>query len=55
MSIINYKLPDFFLEKSPFPHIMQDNFLTNDFALELRNEILNIPSNSWDRYNNPFK
>jgi len=55
MSIINYKLTDCFLENSPFPHIMQDNFLTNDFALELQNEILNIPQSEWDRYNNPFE
>jgi hypothetical protein len=55
MSVINYKLTDCFLENSPFPHIMQDNFLTNDFALELQNEILNIPEHDWDRYNNPFE
>ena len=30
MSVINYKLTDCFLENSPFPYIMQDNFLTND-------------------------
>jgi Rps23 Pro-64 3,4-dihydroxylase Tpa1-like proline 4-hydroxylase len=55
MSVINYKLTDCFLENSPFPHIMQDNFLTNDFALELQNEILNIQKEDWDRYNNPFE
>ncbi len=39
----------------PFPYIFVDNFLDNDFALELQKEILNIPKPSWDRYENPFE
>lgn len=39
----------------PYPHLCQDNILNEDFAKVLRDEILNIPNNDWDRYNNPFE
>jgi hypothetical protein len=39
----------------PYPYILQDSFLDNEFAKLLQEEILNIPENDWDRYNNPFE
>ena len=33
----------------------QDNILDIEFANKLRIEILNIPDEDWDRYNNPFE
>lgn len=48
-NIENYK------NKNPFPYAYIDNFLNTDFALKLQQEILNIPSDLWDRYQNPFE
>lgn len=39
----------------PFPHVSVDDFLEDDFALKIQNEILSIEDNAWDRYNNPFE
>ena len=41
--------------KTPYPYHCQDGFLESDFALSLQNEILNIPTEKWDRYSNPFE
>ena len=42
-------------DTDPFPHYVQDDILDPVFAQELQNEILNIPSEEWDRYENPFE
>lgn len=39
----------------PYPHYSQDNFLNEEFAYKLQDEILNIPMNNFDRYSNPFE
>ena len=39
----------------PYPHLIQENILKDDFAKKLQNEILNIEDKEWDRYNNPFE
>ena len=39
----------------PFPHTFQDSFLERQFALDLQSEILNIPKEKFDRYQNPFE
>jgi UDP-N-acetylglucosamine 2-epimerase len=39
----------------PYPHLYQDNILDDTFARELRDEILRVPDEDWDRYNNPFE
>lgn len=39
----------------PYPHMYQDGFLDTQFAEKLQNEILNIPDEAWDRYENPFE
>lgn len=39
----------------PFPHMFQDNFLENNIALRLQNEILAIDDKEWDRYSNCFE
>lgn len=55
MSIINSNIDDVLLTTEPFPYCKKDGFLNEDFALELQKEILNIPKDDWDRYNNPFE
>jgi len=39
----------------PYPHMYQDGFLDTEFAEKLQTEILNIPDEAWDRYENPFE
>jgi hypothetical protein len=39
----------------PYPHMVQDNFLEDEFAGHLQTEIMNIPREEWDRYENPFE
>jgi hypothetical protein len=46
---------DEYMEKKPYPYMLQENFLEEDFAKTLQNEILNIPLTDWDRYSNPFE
>jgi Rps23 Pro-64 3,4-dihydroxylase Tpa1-like proline 4-hydroxylase len=41
--------------RSPFPHLVIENILPESFAFDLQNEILNIPKENWDRYQNPFE
>jgi Rps23 Pro-64 3,4-dihydroxylase Tpa1-like proline 4-hydroxylase len=43
------------MEMEPFPHVVQDGILDPAFALKLQEEILSIPSEEWDRYENPFE
>jgi hypothetical protein len=39
----------------PYPHMYQDGILDTQFAEKLQKEILNIPDEAWDRYENPFE
>ena len=55
MSIINNTINGLSLHSTPFPYGKLDNFLNTTFALDLQTEILNIPPEEWDRYNNPFE
>jgi Rps23 Pro-64 3,4-dihydroxylase Tpa1-like proline 4-hydroxylase len=57
MSIINsnFTIEKLEMNKDPFPYIKYDQFLDQEFAVKLQNEILNIPSEEWDRYDNPFE
>jgi hypothetical protein len=41
--------------QNPYPYIYQDNILEEDFARKLQEEILSIPNEAWDRYENPFE
>lgn len=41
--------------KKPYPYCAVDNALDNDLALKCQEEILSIPVDKWDRYNNPFE
>lgn len=47
--------PDQYANTTPYPHTKQDDFLNVTFAKELQTEILNIPDEAWDRYENPFE
>lgn len=40
---------------TPYPHAFQDSFLDTKFAFDLQKEILNIPKDNFDRYQNPFE
>lgn len=39
----------------PYSHGIQDNILDETFATALQKEILDLPSDAWDRYDNPFE
>jgi UDP-N-acetylglucosamine 2-epimerase (non-hydrolysing) len=39
----------------PYPHCSLDDILPDDFAIKCKDEILNIPHDCWDRYDNPFE
>lgn len=41
--------------QKPFSYAFQDNFLESSFALTCQEEILQLPENAWDRYENPFE
>jgi len=57
MSIINSNcdFKNIQMNTNPFPYMKYDHFLDQDFAFSLQEEILNIPREEWDRYNNPFE
>lgn len=57
MSIINseFHLEQINITQTPFGYGKEDHFLENTFARELQEEILNIPPEAWDRYDNPFE
>jgi Rps23 Pro-64 3,4-dihydroxylase Tpa1-like proline 4-hydroxylase len=48
-------IPNIYQETKPYPYAYQDDILDDEFAKQLRSEILNIPEESWDRYENPFE
>lgn len=54
MSFIK-NIDDISLNMYPFPYGKKDNILNEEFAADLQNEIINIPTEAWDRYNNPFE
>lgn len=39
----------------PYPHYVLDDILDTEFAIKCKEEILNIPAEKWDRYNNVFE
>jgi hypothetical protein len=39
----------------PYPHTSVNNVLSPNFATLCQTEILSIPDNEWDRYDNPFE
>ena len=55
MSFINSNIDNLYLQVDPFPYVKQDDFLETSFALKIQNEIMNIPKEDWDRYDNPFE
>lgn len=55
MTIVNNNIHTLSLKRDPFPYGKLDNFLHEDFALKLQKEIVDVPSDSWDRYDNPFE
>ena len=57
MSILN-KLaidPSGYQATLPYPYAVQDGILDPAFAEAVQKEILAIPSDQWDRYQNPFE
>lgn len=43
------------IKKDPYQYYSGKNILNDTIAIELQQEILNIPDSEWDRYNNPFE
>ena len=52
---INFSLKEINIKKDPFMYFIKKNILPENIALKARNEILNIPDEAWDRYDNPFE
>jgi Rps23 Pro-64 3,4-dihydroxylase Tpa1-like proline 4-hydroxylase len=46
---------DEYINKKPYPHYYQNNILDEQFAKELQSEIMNLPIEMFDRYDNPFE
>lgn len=46
---------EFYKISKPFAYLYKDNFIHHDMALKIQSEILNITSENWDRYCNPFE
>ena len=40
---------------APFPYAKQDDILDVAFAYKLQQEIVELPAEAWDRYQNPFE
>jgi hypothetical protein len=47
--------PKEYQNTNPYSHCFQDNILIDDFAKALQKEIIEIPNEAWDRYENPFE
>lgn len=47
--------PQTYQAATPFPHGVCDGFLPAEAALSLQKEILELPAEAWDRYDNPFE
>ena len=47
--------PHTYQSTMPYPYAIQDSILQQPFAFALQQEILSIPENAWDRYDNPFE
>lgn len=45
----------FYRNTLPYPHMYRDSFLNQEFARSIQQEILTIPRDAWDRYENPFE
>lgn len=52
--MLNTKNIDY-ISRKPFPYMYQDDFLEEEFAKSLQEEILNLYDMCWDRYDNPFE
>lgn len=48
-------LPESYQSAFPFPHGKVDSYLEERYALELQDEIVSLPMESFDRYENPFE
>lgn len=54
--IINFNVDSQkFKNTKPFPYLKLNNVLQEDFAKQIQKEILNIPNEEWDRYENPLE
>jgi hypothetical protein len=47
--------PKLYQTREPYPYCIQDGILDKEYAKALQNEILQLPKEVWDRYNNPFE
>ena len=44
-----------YLNQKPYPYAFQDSILNEEIAKKIQTEILDIPDDAWDRYENPFE
>lgn len=52
---MNIQIKKNLIQYSPYQHYAEENVLDKNFAEDIQNEILNIPEEKWDRYDNPFE
>lgn len=52
---MNIQINKELIQKSQFQHYTNINTLDKEIALDIQEEILNIPDKDWDRYDNPFE
>ena len=52
---INFSLKKINIKKDPFMYFVKKNILPEATAINARDEILSIPDEDWDRYDNPFE
>jgi hypothetical protein len=52
---MNIEIKKELIKYYPYRYYAEENVLDINFANDIQNEILNIPIEQWDRYNNPFE
>ncbi len=52
---MNIQIDKELIQKSQFQYYTIINTLDKEIALDIQEEILNIPDKDWDRYDNPFE
>ena len=52
---MNIQIKKDLIKYEPYQHYVQNDILDESIAKKIQEEILNIPNEEWDRYDNPFE
>lgn len=47
--------PEEYQQRQPYPYLFQDGVIPDEMAQGIQEEIMTIPEEAWDRYENPFE